>query len=102
MSHYRYRNPWFTEGKPHYGPEFFTTDAKPIEYRGFQIFQRVKGTWDLVKDGVCLTQRAGRNGPRHCADGLLGGASEDCPFNIERARTIAAAHGISFSQSQAA
>lgn len=98
MAAYTYRNPWHRPDKPHYGPEFYSTDAKPVEYRGFQIFQRVKGTWELVKDGVCLTQRAGRNGPRYLADALLGDPSEDCPFNIERARLIASRHHVSLRE----
>lgn len=100
---FTYRNPWFTPGKAHYGPEFFSTDAKPVAYRGFQIVERIKGhSWELVKDGVCLTQRAGRNGPKQLADALLGDASEDCPFNVQRAQEIADRCGVTFARAVAA
>jgi hypothetical protein len=92
MTTHRYRNPWH-DGLQ-YGPEFYETAAKPTEYRGFLIFNRFKGSWELVKDGVCLTQRAGKNGPRILADALCGDDSDDCPFNVERARVIAAKHGV--------
>lgn len=90
-----YRNPWFTTSG-NYGPEFYKTDAKPVEYRGFQIFQRIPGAWELVKDGVCLTQRAGKQGPRNLADALLGDASDDMPWLVERARGIAERFGVKF------
>lgn len=92
-----YRNPWHrSEGRHHadYGPEFYSTDAKPTEYRGFQIFCRHKGLWELVKDGVCLTQRAGKNGPRNLVDALYGDTAADSEFNVERARDIAAQFGV--------
>lgn len=91
----RYRNPWHKPGVSHYGPEFYTTSVKPIDYRGFQIVHRFKHSHELVKDGVCLTIRAGRNGPRQLADTLLGDASNDCPFNVARARAIAKEFGVS-------
>jgi len=58
----RYKNPW--HDKKAYGresgPEFFETDAKPKSYRGFLVYNRIPGhVWDFVKDGVCVTQRAG-------------------------------------------
>lgn len=94
---YSYRNPWFTPGKAWMGAEFYATDTKPIEYRGFQIFHRHDAVWELVKDGVCLTQRAGKNGPRNLADALLGDKDKDCKFNVQRARAIAAQHGVTFA-----
>ena len=87
----QYRNPW----SHHSEPEFFSTTVKPVEYRGFKIFNRLGGiSWELVKDGVCLTQRAGRNGPRNLVDALYGDADADCPFNVERARNIAKQFGV--------
>lgn len=66
-----YRNPWHT-GKEEYGPAFYTTDATPTEYRGYLIYQRVRGSvWDVVKDGVCVTQMAGPNGAREAVDRLV-------------------------------
>lgn len=94
----KYKNPWHTPGAAHYGPEFFSTDKKPTEYRGFQIFHRHAGCYELVKDGVCLTQRAGKNGPRNLADALLGKKSADCRFNVARARAIADRFGLSFEE----
>jgi len=66
-----YRNPWY---RPSVGgdPEFYTTDVKPMEHRGVLVYQRIKGRcWDYVKDGVCLTQRAGASRYREVIDELL-------------------------------
>lgn len=58
-----YKNPWYDASRGH-DPEFYTTEAKPREYRGYLIYNRIPGKpghgcWDIVKDGVCVTQRAG-------------------------------------------
>jgi hypothetical protein len=57
-----YRNPWHNPHDSRYGPPRFTTDARPIAYRGYLIYHRFESCWDVVKDGVCVTQRAGLNG----------------------------------------
>lgn len=53
-----YRNGFYM---PHQGDNcaFYTTDAKPVEYHGYLVYQRVKVTWDYVKSGVCVAQRSG-------------------------------------------
>lgn len=59
----RYRNPWHEPGGgQHYGPEFYETDAEPMEYRGYLVYLRLpeEGV-DIVKDGVCVTQRGARS-----------------------------------------
>lgn len=67
-----YRNPWYKPNSKEYGPEFYTTNAKPVEYRGYLIYQRIKGTvWDCVKDNVCQTQAAGINGAKRLIDNLI-------------------------------
>lgn len=86
-----YRNLWHTPGAAHYGPEFFSTDKKPLEYRGFQIFNRHAGCYELVKDGVCLTQLAGKGGPAKVVDAL---ASGEEGFIVDRVRALAAKHGV--------
>jgi hypothetical protein len=63
-----YLNPWHKPGKPEYGPPAYETDVKPAEYRGFLIFHRLPQVWDVVKDGRCVTQRAGPNGARQFID----------------------------------
>lgn len=61
----RYKNPWYNEfSSPGSGPKYYSTNAKPRVYRGYLIYNRVKGKagrgcWDIVKNGVCVTQRAG-------------------------------------------
>lgn len=76
MYAHEYANPWH---KPHgkgYGPDVYRTDAKPREYRGYLIFERIPAVcWDVVKDGVCVTQRAGLNGAKRAIDAILG---EEC------------------------
>lgn len=87
---WRYKNPWHEPHSIIYGPEFFTCDKAPIEYRGFQIFhQRATKSWELVKDGVCLTQRCGKN-LQPIIDRLL----DDHQCEEERIREIAARCGI--------
>lgn len=93
----RYRNPWHRSGEP----EFYETTTKPVEYRGFQIFHRFGG-WELVKDGVCLTQRAGKNGPRNLADALCGDLNDEPEWLVESARAIAEKHGVTLPTIQRA
>jgi hypothetical protein len=74
MQKAKYRNPWYKSDQGHYGPRYFETDAKPVEHAGHLIYQRVPGqVWDVVKDGVCLTQLAGPNGAKEAAEKLRDG-----------------------------
>lgn len=58
-----YRNPWHCPHDSKYGPAMYETNAKPVLYRGYEIYNRIPGAvWDVVKDGVCVTQRAGKTG----------------------------------------
>jgi hypothetical protein len=64
-----YKNPWHKPGKPEYGPAMYETSAQPIEHASCLIYQRIPGrVWDVVKNGVCLTQRAGINGAKQAAE----------------------------------
>ena len=38
------------------------------EYDGFLIYHRTPLVWDVVKDGACITQRAGPKGCRQFID----------------------------------
>lgn len=69
-----YKNPWHKlNNRELYGPEYYTTDAKPKEYKGYLIYERIAcHVWDVVKDGVCVTQMAGPIGARNAIDKLLG------------------------------
>ncbi len=62
-----YRNPFhnanYTGSKP-----VIETGARPKEYRGYQIFKIHDQNYDVVKDGVLVTQRAGPNGARQFVD----------------------------------
>ena len=58
----RYRNPWHKPGKPEYGPAFYETVVSAKGCNGYLIYHRHVSVWDVVKDGVCITQRAGPNG----------------------------------------
>jgi hypothetical protein len=67
-----YRNPWFKSDR-HNGPEFFSTNARPVEYAGYALFEVIKGKpgrsqWDITKDGVCVSQRASRDGAKGWVD----------------------------------
>ncbi len=71
-----------------YDPSIYKTDAKPEEYRGYLIYQRIKGRcWDVVLNKVCIGQYAGRSGATGFIDRLLdGGASE---WELEKAQAAA-------------
>lgn len=71
-----YSNPWHKPHDPIYGPAYYSTDARSISYKGFLIYQRISGVvWDVVKDGACVTQRAGISGARRYIDGVMDGLS---------------------------
>lgn len=68
-----YRNPWHQPTQSQYGPARYSTDATPTEYRGFLLYERIPGpvgrcVIDVVRDGECVTQRAGMNGARRAVD----------------------------------
>lgn len=67
----RYRNPWHEPRDPRYGPAEYETDARPFAHAGCLIYERIAGRcWDVVKNGVCVTQRAGPRGAREAAEDL--------------------------------
>lgn len=71
----RYRNPCWKPNGRGYGPEFYETEAKPVEHAGHLIYERIEGhVWDVVRDGVCVTQMAGLNGAKRAAEGAMYGS----------------------------
>lgn len=83
----RYRNSFY-RAVTGCDPEFYITDAKPIEYRGHTLYQRIHGRcWDVVRNGVCIGQYVGKSGATGFIDRLLdGGASE---WETEKAQAAA-------------
>lgn len=69
-------------------PEIYQTEAKPVEYRGYLLYQRIKGRcWDVVRGGVCVGQYVGKSGATGFIDRLLdGGATE---WEMEKAQAAA-------------
>ena len=66
-----YKNPWHKPLNAIYGPVEYSTDAKPVLYRDYLIYERILGhCWDVVKDGACVTQLAGPNGAKRAIDKL--------------------------------
>lgn len=65
-------NAKYDRSKPDY-----TSAEKPIEYKGFQIFHRIKSSnpsancFDVVMNGVCIGMYAGLNGAKKYIDGEL-------------------------------
>lgn len=54
----RYRNPFHRPPGLTSGPEFYETQVKPVEYRGYLIYERIKTVlFDVVKNNVLLTTR---------------------------------------------
>ncbi len=65
-----YKNPFHSE-KYHGSKPIIETDAKPLEYKGFVIYERIRGSvWDVVKNGSVVTMRAGLNGAKQFIDQL--------------------------------
>jgi hypothetical protein len=63
---------------PFHSPQYsgstpvITTDSKPSEYRGYLIYERIRGqVWDIVKDGVCVGMNAGPRGARKRIDEII-------------------------------
>ena len=66
----RYKNPLHRPYDSTYGPDFYETSATGREYRGYLIYERIAGSvWDIVRDGVCVSQYAGPSGARRAIDG---------------------------------
>ena len=63
-----YQNPWHDPRDPKYGPVCYTTSVKPTAYKGFLIYNRIPAVYDVVLDGVCVTQRAGLIGAKSYID----------------------------------
>jgi hypothetical protein len=64
-----YKNPWHNPYDIQYGPAMYETDVKPFEHSGRLIYERIKGhVWDVVLDGVCQSQRAGKRGAMEAAE----------------------------------
>lgn len=66
-----YRNPWHQPHSSDYGPAQYVTDAKPSEYRGHLIYQRLPNCFDVVRNDECITQRAGLCGARSAIDTFI-------------------------------
>jgi hypothetical protein len=71
-----YKNPWHKKypadgWRKSLGPEFYESDSVPVEYAGLLIYQRQEfgyPIFDVVQNGICVTQRAGLNGARQAAE----------------------------------
>lgn len=71
-----YRNPWHLGGNGS-GPAAYETDAQPTAYRGYLIYERVRGVcWDVVLNGEAVSQRAGLHGARRAIDELCSVAAQ--------------------------
>ena len=77
-----YVNPWHQKSDPTYGGPTYTTDAKPVEHRGYLIYHRI--AFDVVKDGRCVGCYAGLSGAKDYIDRMLAG-EEIALFHAARA-----------------
>ena len=69
-----YKNPWHKNEFGTTTTEMFVSDSTPHEYKGHLIYERREfgyPIFDVVKDGVCVTQLAGLNGAKAKIDRLL-------------------------------
>lgn len=66
----KYKNPFYSPKILGSQPEI-ETDVQPIEYKGYLVYERIRGSiWDVVKDSVCVTMMAGLNGAKQAIDEL--------------------------------
>ena len=66
----RYVNPWHRPGDVNGGPAIYETTARPRMVAGLAIYKRLPNCWDIVRDGVCICQRAGPRGAKEAAERL--------------------------------
>lgn len=59
-----YKNPW---AKPH-EPQEYVRNVQPFTHAGSLVFRVIPDQWDVVKNGVCIAQRAGKRGAMACAE----------------------------------
>lgn len=64
----RYRNPHHNPRYPKYGPEFYETDVRPVEYRGYLIFNRFGCVFDVVVNSILVGTIAGEGAARRIVD----------------------------------
>ncbi len=87
---HEYKNPWHRRFDNWSGPEVFQTNSEPVEYKGYLIFEKNSVQWDVVKDGVCISQLAGPNGARQKIDQII-----DMALYTKRVNAIIKKHGLS-------
>lgn len=66
-----YKNPLYNPNDKYYGPEYYQTDVKPSEYKGYSIYHVKKDQYDVVQYGICVAQMAGLNGAKRAIDKLI-------------------------------
>ena len=75
----RYLNPWYKSNGAS-GPRFYETSAAPKNYRGYLIYHRINSAYplssgahcfDIVKNGVCVSQMAGPRGATDKIDAII-------------------------------
>ena len=62
-----YRNKFYQKNNI-YSREFFETNEKPTEYKGYLIYHYWIEMFHIVKDGVCVGMYAGINGAKRAID----------------------------------
>lgn len=64
----KYKNQFYSPKNSDSKP-VIETDAKPAQYKGYLIYERIKGVcFDIVKNGVCVGMYAGLNGAKQAID----------------------------------
>ena len=66
----RYKNPYHDPWKHYLGPEYYESNARPTKYGGYLIIRRLPQVWDIVKDGECVGQMAGKKKKKRAIDNL--------------------------------
>jgi hypothetical protein len=79
-----YKNSWYKkypadDFRKSIGPEFYESDSVPVEYAGLFIYQRQEfgyPIFDVVQNGICVSQRAGLNGAKQAAEAIVNAAGQ--------------------------
>lgn len=61
---------------PQTGYSYIVYNSQVEEYKEFTLAYNVQGSWDIIKDGVCISQRVTKRGSKGFID-LIYSAPED-------------------------
>lgn len=70
-------------------PQYIEYSSDVVEHKGFKVAYNVKGSYDVIKNGVCICQRVTQRAAKAFIDIIL---SEPDDFFVKRALGFLAQH----------